>query len=93
MVSPGEGVVARGELVEDLDIGRQGAARVARLDQVVAEDVILRKRLVGGRPEGVHVVETFAGEGSLAEQVHVGVRDGSAIGIDADRPGEQLREP
>ena len=89
MLPAGIGVIASGKIIKHLGVAEQPAPRVVALDQIVAENMVLGERLAGGRLEGVHVVDSLAGETSQAEQVHVSVGSGRRIGIDAPRCRQQ----
>ena len=53
MFPPGIGVIASGEVVEQLRVAEQPAAGVVALDQVVAENPVFGERLAGGCLESV----------------------------------------
>jgi hypothetical protein len=92
MLAPRVGVVAGGEVVEQLDVRHQAAAGVVALDEVVAEDAVVGKGMAGGGLEGVHLVDALAGEGAAAEQVLVNVGDRRGIGVDARRRRQDAGE-
>ena len=93
MLTAGIGVVPRREVVEELGVAEQAAARVVPLDQVVAQDVVLGKRRSRGRLEGIDVVDPLAGETADAEEVHVGVGGGRRVRVDAARGRQERGEP
>src|SRR5262249_14719655 len=87
VLPPGVGRVAAGKLVEQLDVRDQAASRVVPLDQVVAEDLVVGEDVVGGRLEGVDVVDALAGVAAGPEQVLVDVGDGGGIRVETGRVG------
>ncbi len=93
MLSARVGVVAGREVVEEFGVARQAAARVIPLDQVVAQDLVLGKRLAGGCLESVNVVDPLSREASQAEKVHVSVRRRRRVRIDPSRCRQQSSEP
>ena len=78
--------IRRWVTVEQFDIGEECRARITSLDQVVAEERILRKTVMQRRPHCNRVVDAFSGENPLAEQVHVDIGDCGGVGIDTDIP-------
>ena len=62
------------------------------LEQVVAQQRVLRHPAGHRRVERVDVVDALAGEGSFREQVLVDVGDGGGVRIDARRAGERPLE-
>src|SRR5262245_3153567 len=72
-------VIPRRKVVEELRVIEQTAPRVVAFDEVVAEDVVLRKGGSGRRLEGIDVVDTLAGEAADPKEIHVGVRSGRRI--------------
>ena len=82
--------VAGRKLVEELDVGHQAGAREDALEQVVAEEGVLGHAIRHRRLEGVDVVDSFAGEAALPEEVLIDVRHGRGVGVDAGRPREDL---
>src|SRR5439155_26423189 len=92
VLPPGIGGVEGREVVEQLDIGHQTAARVGALNEIVAEDVVFRKRLPDRRLGGIDVVNPLAGVRAAAEQILVDVGNGGRIRIEADRAREEARE-
>src|SRR5262249_9670184 len=77
VLAPGVSMVAGREVVEDFDIRRESAAREVRFNQVVGEDVILRKRSPGSSLESIHVVNALTGECRAAEEVLVNIGNGA----------------
>ncbi|MDT4803918.1 hypothetical protein FQZ97_366840 [compost metagenome] len=84
------GAVARRVFLVQLHVAEQAGARIAALDQVVAEDAVVGKAAFQRLLEGVHRVDALADERAVAEQVLVDVRDGAGIGVDAGVAAEQL---
>jgi len=79
----GGDVVARRELLDHLDVGRQAGPRENAFEQVVAEHGVGRNATGERCLEGVDVVDALAGVRALPEQVLVDVRRGSGIRVDA----------
>ncbi len=86
-------VVASRELLDDLDVGDQTGAREGALEQVVTEQAAVRHAPGQRRLEDVDVVDAFAGEGPLTEQILVDVGDRRRVGIHAAGTGEGALEP
>ena len=84
--------VVRRELVEQLDIGDQAGASEHPLEQVVAQECVLRDAILHCRVERVEIVDPLAGEAALLEEVLVDVGDGGGVGIDPSRAGEDPLE-
>ncbi|MDT4817730.1 hypothetical protein FQZ97_508130 [compost metagenome] len=82
--------VARRELLVELHVAEQSGTGEAALDQVVAEDAVIREVAVEGVLEGIHRIDSLADERALLEQVLVNVRYGTGIGVDAGVAAEQL---
>ncbi len=98
-VSPGPAVLparvgedARRVVVHHLHVGDQRGPRVQALEEIVREERVVRHPSGQGGGEGVHLVETLAGEGPLAEEVLVGVRDRRGVGVHGGLAGEDARE-
>ena len=70
-------------LLDHLDVGHQPGSRVVALQQVMAEDRVLRDPVPQRRREGIDLVDALAGERPLSEQVLVDVGDGERVGIQA----------
>ena len=84
--------VVRRELVEELDIGHQAGTGEDTLEQVVAQQRVLRHAIFHGGLERVEVVDPLAGEASFLEQVLVHVGDCRGIRVDPRRTGEDPLE-
>ena len=70
----------------------QPGARVETLEEVVAEQRVLRNPPVERRFEGVDVVDALADVAPFVEQVLIDVRHGGRVRVEADVAGEDLRE-
>ena len=92
VLAPRVGQHARGEVVHQLDVGDERAARVQALEQIVREKRVLRHATLERGGEGVDVVESLTREAPLAEQVLIRVRDRGRVGVDAGVPGIGARE-
>ena len=82
-------VVARGELLDHLDVGDEPGAREDALEEIVAQQRVLGHAAGERRLEGIDVVDALAGVGAFAEEVLVDVGDRGGVGIDAARAGER----
>ena len=85
-------VVAGGILLDDLDVGDQSGPREDALEQIVAEERVLRNAPRERRLEDVDVVDALAGVGALAEEILVDVGDGERVRIHARRAREDALE-
>ena len=79
--------VVRRELLEQLDVGHQPGPGEDALEQVVAQERVLRHAVRHRHVEGVEVVDPLAGVAPLAEQVLVHVGDREGVRVDPRRPG------
>ena len=77
----GDGI-AGGKLLHHLDVGREPGAREDTLQEIVAEDGILRNLSLQSGLEAVDIVDSLAAIGTLPEQVLVDVGRGERIGIE-----------
>ena len=93
MRAPRGGEVARGVVVEHLHVRHETGSREGSLDEIVAEQGVIRKSALGGSAKHVHVVDALAGERPLAEQVLIDVRHGRRVRVDARMPGVDGGEP
>ena len=75
--------VVRGGALEQLDVGDQSRAREQALEEVVAQERILRHPSCHGRFERVHVVDPLAGVRALPEKILVDVGYGGRVRVDA----------
>ena len=62
------------------------------LEQVVAQERVLGHAAAERRFERVDVVDALADVAAFVKQILIDVRDGGRVRIDADVPGEHLRE-
>ena len=62
------------------------------LEEVVAQEGVLRHAAGQGRLEGVDVIDALAGVRAFAEEILVDVGDCGGIGIDPGRTGEDPLE-
>ena len=86
MLARGRDVVARGNSsTTSMSEARPARAKDA-LEEIVAEQRVVRNPAVERRLEGVDVVDALAGIGALAEQVLIDVGDGGGVRIDAAGP-------
>ncbi len=76
-------LVARGRLVEELDVGDQARSGEGALQQVVAQQRVLGCAIGQRLLEGIDVVDPLAGVGALTEEVLVDVGDRGRVGVDA----------
>ena len=82
-----------GKVLEYLDIAHQGAAREGAFQQIVTEHGVHRQAPGSRSLEGVDVVQAFAGEARLAEQILIDIGDGARVQVDARRSGvEALKQ-
>ena len=81
-------VVARWELLDDLDVGDEAGARKDPLQKVVTQHRALRNPSGERGFEDVHVIDPLAGVGTLSEQILVHIGDGKGVGIDTAGAGE-----
>ena len=84
--------VVRRELVEELDVGHQAGPGEDALEQVVAQQGVLRHSVSHGRLERIEVVDPLTGEASLLEQVLIDIGDRRRVRIDPGRTGEDPLE-
>ena len=82
--------VVRRELVEQLDVGHQPRPGEDALEQVVAQERVLRHAVRHRHVEGVEVVDPLAGVAAFTEQVLVHVRDRERVRVD---PGRSRVDP
>src|SRR5512146_2320076 len=75
--------VARRIVLVQLDVAQQPGARVATLEQVVAQDAVFRQTLPQRELERVDVVDALADERAFTEDVLVDVRYGARVRVDA----------
>ena len=63
-------------------VALQAGAAVAAFEQIVAEDCLLWK-YAAATLEGVYIVDAFANEGALIEEILIEIGDNPCVGIDA----------
>jgi hypothetical protein len=90
MLALGSNVVSIRKLLDDLDVGREARAGKNTLEEIVAEESIVRYAPGERRLEGIDVIDAFTSVGTLAEQVLIDVRDRRRIRIYA---GGTRRDP
>src|SRR4030095_721640 len=84
-VLPGGGDLVIGrELLEQLDVGDESGPGEDSLDEIVAQERVLRDAAGQSGGERVHVVNALAGVRALPEEILVHVGDRGGIGI---KPG------
>ncbi len=81
-------LVARREVLDDLDVGREAGACVDAFEQVVAEHRVVGHAAGERRLERVDVVDALADVRPFAGEVLVDVRHGARVRIDAAWAGE-----
>jgi hypothetical protein len=86
-------VVAGGIFLVELHVAHEGRAGMARFQQIVAEDGVLREAPVHGPLEGIHIVDAFADERAFLENILIHVGHFPRVGIDARVAGKQPDEP
>ncbi len=91
-IAPGPPVVAADrdlvvgrELLEQIDVGHEAGAGVEALEEVVAQERVVRHPAGEGRLEGVHVVDALPRVRPLAEEILVDVGHGGRIRVHAAR--------
>ena len=91
MAAADVGGIGGGIFLVHLNIGQQARARVTALDQVMAEDGVVREARGHRALEGIHLVDALADERSLAEYILVYVGNRARVGVDAGIAAEQSR--
>ena len=81
MVAAGGHFVVGRELLEKIHVGHEPGAREQALEEVVAEERVLRDLPLERRLEGIDVVDAFACERPLLEEVLVYVGDRGRVGV------------
>src|ERR1700738_841378 len=72
-----------GIVVNEFDVGDQSGARVRPFDEVVTQQVVLRKAVFEGLAQNIHFVDALAGKTPFTEQILVDVGDGAGIDIES----------
>jgi hypothetical protein len=83
MVAAGSHLVVGGELLEKIHIGHQPGACEQALEQVVAEERVLRDRFLERFLEGIDVVNPLSCVGPLLEEVLIHIRDRGRVRVHA----------
>ena len=78
-------------VVKDLHVVDEAAAYVAALQQVVAEDEVLREGPFEHLLEHAQVVDALAAEGALVEYVLIELEAGGGVDVQSAQSGHQLR--
>ena len=78
----------RRKILEQRDVGHQRAANVQTLEQIVAQQRVLRHASGQSGFESLYVVQTLAGEQALAEYILIKIRDCGGIGVEAAAAGD-----
>ncbi len=87
MLAKSVGTILGWERVLQLDVGHQTAAGIIPLDQIVAQDLVVRKGVADSSVEGFTIVDSLAGKAADAKKVLIGVRDRGGIRIEARGAG------
>ena len=77
---------------EEHDVGGQRRATVDPLEEVVADERVLRDATFDAAHERVHVVDAFADVDPGTEEVLIDLGAGVGVDVEADVPGEDARE-
>ena len=88
-MADGGDVVAIRKILHDLDVGGEPRPCKNALEQIVAEESGLGNSPLQGAFECVDLIDALAGEGALAEEILIDVRDGGCVGVDAAGAGER----
>ena len=75
--------VARRIHLVELNVGDEARARVASFDQVVAQNAVFGKSVGQRALEGIHIVDSFANERALLEEILVDIRDCACVRVEA----------
>src|SRR5271166_4148528 len=92
MLPGGRSFVMRREVVEKLDICRQGGPREDAFKKIVAKQGVIFYLARESFFERINVVDSFAGVRTFAEQILVDVGGGGRVRVDAARPRKHLLE-
>ena len=93
MLPGGEAQIVERVVVDDVDVGAERRARERPLEEVVAEQRVVRHAPGERSLEGVDVVDALADVAALVEEILVDVGDGGRVRVDADVAGKNPREP
>ena len=92
VMAPRGDVVACGELLDYLDVGREACAGKDAFEQIVAEQCRVRHPAGKRRFESVDFVDALARIGAFADQILVHVGCGGGIRVDAVHAGKDVLE-
>ena len=85
-------VIARRKFLDHLDVGGQSGARENSLEQIVAQQRVVRNPAVHRGFENVDVVDSLSAERSFAEQILVHIGNRKRVRIDTAGAGENALE-
>ncbi len=88
MVAPRGNVVAGGEFLDHLDIGRKTSACKDAFEQIVAEQCAIGHPAGKRGLEGIDFVDALAGVRAFTDQILVHVGRGGGIRVDAIHAGK-----
>ena len=91
VVALGVVYVVAGVVVEELHVVDEAAAYVAPLEQVVAQDEVLREGPLEHLLEHAQVVDALAAERALVEDVLIKLEAGGGVHVKATQAGKELR--
>ena len=80
------------DIPRKVHVAHQAAAGVDRLEQIVAQNSILRETTGERALESIDVVDAFADERAFVEKILIHIRDRARVGIDPDFAGVQPNE-
>ena len=81
MVAAGGHLVVGGKFLKEIHIGRQPGARERTLEEIVAEESVLRNLPLEGRLEGIEVVDPLSRVRPLPEEILIHIGDRGRVGI------------
>src|SRR5690242_13297690 len=84
--------VNRGEILEEDDVAHEPRARVRALEEIVAQDSVLRKPPDYRLLQGIDVVNSLPDERAFFEQVLVDIGNRVRVRIDPRFAGKELSE-
>ena len=87
MLAAGVGGVVRRIVVDDLDVGDEAGAGIGAFDEVVREEGVAGEAALEDLMENADLVDAFACEDALAEEVLIDVGDGAGIDVEASFAG------
>ena len=92
MCTRGGHVIARRKFLDDLDVRNEAGSGIDALEQVVAQQHVVRHAAGEGGLEGVDVIDPLANVRTLAAQILIDVRHRRGVRIDAADAGQQALE-